>query len=338
MLAVMLAGGTRFHLANQLVTVVYVDRHLVTKVALAVFLGPARIRVFLMTLRGFPVSRHGALLNELVLFARIALRGCLHQGGVDHLTAARNEPLGKELRLDAVKDLSGAGLADTVLEHPDRGGVGYGARVGQTTEALATHAIKQLKLQLDVGQVVQLLDQQDAKHHLGWIGRSTTLGTVASRRDLVDPCCQQQFLLRVWRPTPGLLFLWGKWRYRAPPSATLSEVSHATSYPSLRDRIENNAEKCWKVWLYVYPVPALKALLLLGVRRVCWLWGSEGWCPEEDLNLHTLRYMDLNHARLPIPPSGLNDYHKLSTEKSQAFAPWSINMCRESNSDMVIIL
>src|SRR5690625_994285 len=46
----------------------------------------------------------------------------------------------------------------------------------------------------------------------------------------------------------------------APPSATLSEVSHATSYPSLRDRIENNAEKFWNLWLYVYPVPALKAL------------------------------------------------------------------------------
>src|SRR5690606_8275222 len=28
------------------------------------------------------------------------------------------------------------------------------------------------------------------------------------------------------------------------------------------------------------------------------------WCPEEDSNLHTRRHMDLNHARLPIPPPG----------------------------------
>src|SRR5690606_39597759 len=28
------------------------------------------------------------------------------------------------------------------------------------------------------------------------------------------------------------------------------------------------------------------------------------WCPGEDSNLHTLRHMDLNHARLPIPPPG----------------------------------
>ena len=32
---------------------------------------------------------------------------------------------------------------------------------------------------------------------------------------------------------------------------------------------------------------------------------EEFWCPEEDSNLHTRRHMDLNHARLPIPPPGL---------------------------------
>ncbi len=34
---------------------------------------------------------------------------------------------------------------------------------------------------------------------------------------------------------------------------------------------------------------------------------NEFWCPEEDSNLHTLRHTDLNRARLPIPPSGLQD-------------------------------
>ncbi len=29
------------------------------------------------------------------------------------------------------------------------------------------------------------------------------------------------------------------------------------------------------------------------------------WCPRRDSNPHTLRHMDLNHARLPIPPRGL---------------------------------
>src|SRR6478735_4868562 len=31
------------------------------------------------------------------------------------------------------------------------------------------------------------------------------------------------------------------------------------------------------------------------------------WCPRRDSNPHTLRHMDLNHARLPIPPRGLGE-------------------------------
>ena len=31
------------------------------------------------------------------------------------------------------------------------------------------------------------------------------------------------------------------------------------------------------------------------------------WCPRRDSNPHTLRHMDLNHARLPIPPRGLKE-------------------------------
>src|SRR5450830_795272 len=31
---------------------------------------------------------------------------------------------------------------------------------------------------------------------------------------------------------------------------------------------------------------------------------SVEWCPRRDSNPHTLRHMDLNHARLPIPPRG----------------------------------
>jgi hypothetical protein len=30
------------------------------------------------------------------------------------------------------------------------------------------------------------------------------------------------------------------------------------------------------------------------------------WCPKRDSNSHTFRYQNLNLARLPIPPSGLN--------------------------------
>jgi hypothetical protein len=36
------------------------------------------------------------------------------------------------------------------------------------------------------------------------------------------------------------------------------------------------------------------------LRRSCGIL----WCPRRDSNPHTLRHMDLNHARLPIPPRG----------------------------------
>jgi hypothetical protein len=45
-----------------------------------------------------------------------------------------------------------------------------------------------------------------------------------------------------------------------------------------------------------------RAICAVGVLKE--LCSSKVWCPEEDSNFHTLRYTDLNRARLPIPPSG----------------------------------
>ena len=49
------------------------------------------------------------------------------------------------------------------------------------------------------------------------------------------------------------------------------------------------------------------AVLVLGTKKEIGRLRdlSHIWCPEEDSNLHTLRHTDLNRARLPIPPSGL---------------------------------
>jgi hypothetical protein len=43
-----------------------------------------------------------------------------------------------------------------------------------------------------------------------------------------------------------------------------------------------------------------------------------GWCPGEDSNLHTLRHMDLNHARLPIPPPGHASLPYLNSDNEDA--------------------
>ena len=52
---------------------------------------------------------------------------------------------------------------------------------------------------------------------------------------------------------------------------------------------------------------------MLGINREIWAiknphqagcFFADLWCPRRDLNPHTSRHMDLNHARLPIPPRG----------------------------------
>ncbi len=51
----------------------------------------------------------------------------------------------------------------------------------------------------------------------------------------------------------------------------------------------------------------------------------QAWCPRRDSNPHTLRHMDLNHARLPIPPRGLEEdeiieaRQKMSNNSSKNF-------------------
>jgi hypothetical protein len=40
------------------------------------------------------------------------------------------------------------------------------------------------------------------------------------------------------------------------------------------------------------------------------------WCPRRDSNPHTSRHMDLNHARLPIPPRGHATHQYIDTTGS----------------------
>src|SRR5690606_28661207 len=87
---------------------------------------------------------------------------------------------------------------------------------------------------------------------------------------------------------------------------------------SLLSRCPANGIQCYPIrpmlpqkWPITTPLlgkkPELqqKTHLSLGLRWVCCFYL---WCPGEDSNLHTLRHMDLNHARLPIPPPGHKVY------------------------------
>src|SRR5580658_7407469 len=79
-------------LPDQLVPGIRIDVVLVAKEALAVFLGPARILVFLPVLGRIllPLLRRLADLYGLILFAAVALLGHRHDRGINHLAATRN--------------------------------------------------------------------------------------------------------------------------------------------------------------------------------------------------------------------------------------------------------
>ena len=92
------------------------------------------------------------------LVAEVALAVLFRPGGVDDLTAARDETLPEQLRRDTVKKRLGARFTNPVLEGPHRGAVRDPGRVRQSAEALVAHAVEQLILHLLIGQVVQTLE------------------------------------------------------------------------------------------------------------------------------------------------------------------------------------
>src|SRR5690606_1528027 len=171
--------------ANDLVFLVDVDRELVAEVTLAVLLRPGRVDVLLAPLRRLPDGGHRTLLDQRLLASAVVLLGGGYQGGVDDLTATRDETLPEQLRRDTVKERLRARFTDPVLEGPYRGAVRDVGRVRQSAEALVAHPVEQLVLHLLVGQVVQTLQHQDPHHRLGRVRRTPALRAHRARRNLI---------------------------------------------------------------------------------------------------------------------------------------------------------
>ena len=171
--------------ANDLVFLVDVDRELVAEVALAVLFRPGGVDVLLAPLCRLPVGRHRTVLDQRLLAPAVVLLGGGDQGGVDDLTAARDETLPEQLRRDTVKERLGARFTNPVLEGPHRGAVRNPGRVRQSAEALVAHAVEQLILHLLIGQVVQTLEHQDPYHRLGRVRRTPALRTHRAWRKLI---------------------------------------------------------------------------------------------------------------------------------------------------------
>ncbi|MBP8140992.1 MAG: hypothetical protein KAY02_03470 [Acidovorax sp.] len=76
--------------------------------------------------------------------------------------------------------------AQTLLVVPEGVAVGNVGTVSEQAKALVAHAVQQLVLHLLVAEVVEVLEDQNAHHHLGGVWRAPALGSVTSGQQFID--------------------------------------------------------------------------------------------------------------------------------------------------------
>jgi hypothetical protein len=116
---------------------------LVTEEALAMLLGPPRVFIFLAVLRRFPLPlrRRRAVLDGLVLLARVALLRHRHNARVHHLPATREVALRVEMLVKLIEQpLDQPGPRQLLAKQPQRRAVdaperGLGGTINENTEA-----------------------------------------------------------------------------------------------------------------------------------------------------------------------------------------------------------
>lgn len=188
--AVVLAGGARGDLADELVADVHADAQLVAVVALAVFLGVRGVQILLPAFGWAPVAGHLALIEQRLLLLGEVLDGRGYQGGVDDLPAAGDVAMAQQLRVCGLKQRRRAINAQALLVVPDGVAIGYVGAVREQAKALEAHAIEQLVLHLFVRQVVEVLEHQDAHHDRGGVWRAPTLAGVGPGTQAINDARQ----------------------------------------------------------------------------------------------------------------------------------------------------
>ena len=184
--AVVLAGGAGEDFADELVLHIHVDAELVAVVALAVLFGLGGVQVFLPALGLAPVLGGLALRQLFFLFLGEVLDGSGHQGGVDDLPAACNEPVAQQLAVHRLEQGRHAIDVQALLVVPDGVAIGDGGAVRQKAKALVTHAVKQLVFHLLVAQLVRVLEDQDAHHDGCGVRRASAFAAISSGQEVID--------------------------------------------------------------------------------------------------------------------------------------------------------
>ena len=187
------AGGIRHDLADELMFLVDVDRELIAKGALAMFLGPGHVRVLLPPLVRLPISRRRALIDNRSLLSTAVLPRGRNQGGINHLTSASNKPLPQQLLGNPLEQRRGTGLTDPVFKGPDRRPVRDVQSQRQSAEPLIAEPIQQQEFHTLIRQIIQPLQHLNAHQGLRRIRWWATLLARVSRGHLIhrsDQCLE----------------------------------------------------------------------------------------------------------------------------------------------------
>ena len=153
--------------SDPLVFLVDVEVVLVTVMALAVFLGPAGIKILLALLVQlcFPFFGHLALLDVLALLAPITIPRHVHQTGIDDLAAPGQAACQPQLLIEGIKQLFHQSMTGQLFpEQPEGLGIGYAIFRLKPQKPLERQAIGYLKLCLVVRQIVQRLQHPHLEH------------------------------------------------------------------------------------------------------------------------------------------------------------------------------
>jgi len=164
-IAVMDSGISHRVPANQLVLHIHDNMILVAEKALAVLLRPASIRIFLALLVLSPVNGDFTGLDLLVFLTTVALLGYIYDAGINNLPFPRLETIRPEMVVKFLKQrLNNVRLYQVFPEPPDRCRIRHFAAQMQSEKAAEGMAVKYLKLQSLVREIIKRLQNQYFEH------------------------------------------------------------------------------------------------------------------------------------------------------------------------------
>jgi len=176
--AVMDCGISHRVSANKFVLHIYDNMVLVAEKALAVLLRPAGIRIFLTLLVLSPVSGNFTGFDPLVFLTAVALLWYIHDAGIDDLTFPRFETIGPKMVVKFLEQrLNNVRRYQIFPEPPDGRCIRHFAAQMQPEKAAEGMAVKYLKLQRLVREIIKGLQNQHLEHQDGvvWFGSSVGL-------------------------------------------------------------------------------------------------------------------------------------------------------------------